>query len=244
MKQWLESKGGVDDLSTFVNRFRGIKKCQLVDHFEFHSRGTKGWHISVRGVQPPFTEDVIRTGDRSDGGGKAPEVASDSEDKAPDQNLDDVFSEAEEEEWMKEDAEEEWSAEADAGGDVQADGVTAATDEFVDRFEDLPEQEAEPEESKEEPKDALEPSPFLRLFGKLASWDSRTGSGVVRSDGCDDMPLTRSALPLELRCRSAQQLEGCELTFELDIDADGKRQARDAHFLVRSDGKGGWVLRR
>lgn len=88
----------------------------------------------------------------------------------------------------------------------------------------------------------FEPSPTLRLIGSIASWDRRSLSGTVFTEGYDEVVVDNDALPSEVQGRKDIDLTGCELTFEL-VNENGQLQARNAHLLLQPDGDGGWQLR-
>lgn len=89
----------------------------------------------------------------------------------------------------------------------------------------------------------LEPSPSMRLLGRIVEWDRRSISGFASADGYDSVIVETDSLPQELQNRKDVNLEGCEVTFELATQDDGQPLARNVHFLLQPEGDA-WGFRR
>lgn len=110
-----------------------------------------------------------------------------------------------------------------------------------------PNREGEPERVEEANEEHgnellnLEPSPTLRLIGCVKQWDSERGYGLVDADGATDVAIEKADLPPEVQTWKGN-LEGAELTFELEVSDDGRLTAKFVHFLLAPNDSG-WQLR-
>lgn len=215
MTRFLERKRGVMDYGKFSSSFPGFKKSQLEAHFTLVPE--------VEGHGGGRWQIMIKGVSPLTPEERAAREAGEVEDGIAEETVG---------------ADEELARTTDDGEDGPAHGENGDGG----AQEDLP-AEASDEEQGEEPL-KLEPSATLRLLGHIKEWDGAAGSGLIATDGYEDVVVESHALPTQVQGRRSLDLEGCEVSFEMEAADDGILSARDVHLLLQPDLDGRWQLRR